>query len=77
LQPSLLALSFPDLAALGLPAEVRSLQVPVIRKKKFLAVQAPASVVVSFHGFQKLTEPVSENKKSSGRRSPKEEDSNQ
>lgn len=74
-QPSLLAGSFPGLLTIGLETKALTLPLPVIRKKRFLAVEAFASVLLSLHRFPNSKEPGSEKSEPEGKKIPKEEDS--
>ena len=64
-QPSLLALAFSGLAAVGLKTKALTRATPVIWKKKFLAVQALAAASLRLHRFQKQRnqDPTTERKR--------------
>jgi hypothetical protein len=63
-QPGPHPFPFPGLAALDFGAVALALPVPVIGKKKFLAVQARAAASGRLHRFQTQKEPVLENAQS-------------
>jgi hypothetical protein len=73
LQPSLLALSLAELAAVGFGTETLPLAIAIIRKKIFLAVQAFASTLLSFHWVPKPKEPLSRRTEEGGKKIPWEE----
>jgi hypothetical protein len=61
-QPGPLRLALAGLAAVGFMAVTLAWPTPIIRKKKFLAVQALASATRRLHRFQSQKEPVSEDR---------------
>jgi hypothetical protein len=71
-QPSSLRLALAGFTAVGLLAIALALSVPIIRKKKFLAVQAFASGSRRLHRFQYQEEPRVENRKNQAEENPPE-----
>lgn len=75
LQPGLLAGSFADLLTLGFGAEALPSPVPVIRKKKFVAVQAITAARLRLHWFQNPRNQSGKNPSDCRRKSRSEEES--
>ena len=75
LQPSLLAGSFAGLLTLGFGAEALPPPVPVVRKKKFFAVQAITAARLRLHWFQNRRNQSGKNPSNCRRKSRREEES--
>jgi len=69
-QPSSLRRALVSFTAVGLLAIALALSVPIIGKKKFLAVQTFASGLRRLHRFQNQEEPVSETARTNAEENP-------
>jgi hypothetical protein len=75
-QPSFLAGLFPGLLARGLGTKTLPCPMPVIRKKKFVAVQAFTAAFLSLHRVQKSNAGRWENQIRKGRKSKRKKNQN-
>jgi hypothetical protein len=74
-QPSALAGSLAGLLTVGPGTKALPLPMPVIRKKKFLAVRAFTAARLNLHRFENQTDQFEENSGEGGRKSRQEENS--
>jgi len=75
-QPGGLVSPLPGLLTLDLGTKALSLPMPVIRKKKFLAVRAFTAALLGLHWFENQTNQTEENSVEGGRKSRRKKTQN-